>query len=209
MHEDLATATVELLDTSLARHADKWKTGLLAMRETVAALERSGETEAWKRHWDVQLYKALEHQYARGLETLNESLPEMKVELTFAQKRMQFRPPMEEIRAAYFKELRRFIEIPDRFAGVGGGARAALFRGIIDRTGAGMVSVYTRAADLFRRLEAAAAVFEPWVRLGQVSARRRAAPLTRTAPQADVHGYIDAHLTEADHWDANFRAVKA
>ena len=37
----------------------------------------------WKLHWDMQLYKALEHQYQLGLEVLNENLPEIKVELTF------------------------------------------------------------------------------------------------------------------------------
>ena len=37
----------------------------------------------WKLHWDIQLYKALEHQYQLGLEVLNESLPEIKVELVF------------------------------------------------------------------------------------------------------------------------------
>jgi len=38
----------------------------------------------WKGHWDRQLYKALEHQYQMGLEALNENLPEIKVELTYA-----------------------------------------------------------------------------------------------------------------------------
>lgn len=37
----------------------------------------------WKLHWDIQLYKALEHQYQLGLEILNENLPEIKVELVF------------------------------------------------------------------------------------------------------------------------------
>ena len=37
----------------------------------------------WKLHWDIQLYKALEHQYQLGLEVLNENLPEIKVELVF------------------------------------------------------------------------------------------------------------------------------
>lgn len=38
----------------------------------------------WKAHWDRQLYKALEHQYQMGLEALNENLPEIRVELTYA-----------------------------------------------------------------------------------------------------------------------------
>ncbi len=37
----------------------------------------------WKQHLDVQIYKALEHQYQLGLETFTENLPEIKVELVF------------------------------------------------------------------------------------------------------------------------------
>lgn len=37
----------------------------------------------WKAHWDHQLYTVLEHQYQLGLESLNENLPEIKVELIF------------------------------------------------------------------------------------------------------------------------------
>lgn len=37
----------------------------------------------WKSHWDRQLYKALEYQYKMGLESLNENLPEIKVDLTY------------------------------------------------------------------------------------------------------------------------------
>ena len=37
----------------------------------------------WKIHLDWQLYKSLEHQYRLGLEEMNESLPELRVELTF------------------------------------------------------------------------------------------------------------------------------
>jgi dynein heavy chain 2 len=37
----------------------------------------------WKMHWDMQLYKALEHQYQMGLEALNENLTEIKVELIY------------------------------------------------------------------------------------------------------------------------------
>lgn len=37
----------------------------------------------WLAHWDRQLYKVLEYQYQLGLDTLNENMPEIKVELTF------------------------------------------------------------------------------------------------------------------------------
>lgn len=66
----------------------------------MCAFGRFTDTQAWRTHWDYQLYKALEHQYQRGLESLNENLSEIKVEVVFKNKRLQFRPPMEQVRAA-------------------------------------------------------------------------------------------------------------
>lgn len=42
-----------------------------------------GNMRPWRLHWDHQLYKALEHQYQLGLESLNENLPEIKIELVY------------------------------------------------------------------------------------------------------------------------------
>lgn len=39
--------------------------------------------QAWRQHWNHQLYKALEHQYQKGLEALNKNLPEIQIDLTF------------------------------------------------------------------------------------------------------------------------------
>lgn len=39
--------------------------------------------QAWRQHWNHQLYKALEHQYQMGLEALNKNLPEIQIDLTF------------------------------------------------------------------------------------------------------------------------------
>ncbi|OXB72002.1 UNVERIFIED_CONTAM: hypothetical protein H355_002516 [Colinus virginianus] len=44
---------------------------------------KSSDMKAWRQHWNHQLYKALEHQYQRGLEALNENLPEINIDLTF------------------------------------------------------------------------------------------------------------------------------
>jgi dynein heavy chain 2 len=37
----------------------------------------------WQAHMDRQLYKVLDYQYALGLETLNENMPEIRVEIIF------------------------------------------------------------------------------------------------------------------------------
>lgn len=78
---------VQLMSVDLLRQQQKWKDGLMEIRQLMANLVQQGFSSAnmkpWKAHWDRQLYKALEHQYQMGLEALNENLPEIKVELTF------------------------------------------------------------------------------------------------------------------------------
>jgi len=39
--------------------------------------------KSWRMHWDYQLYKALEHQYQLGLQSLHQHLQEIHVELVY------------------------------------------------------------------------------------------------------------------------------
>ena len=66
-----------------------------------------------------QMYKALEAGYQMGLESLNENLSEMRAELTFAHRVLQFKPPLEELRAAYYRDIKKFVSIPSNFDGFG------------------------------------------------------------------------------------------
>ena len=70
---------------------------------------------------------------------------------------LQFRPPMEEVRAKYYRELKKFISIPDKFGGVGESGvspRAAaaahtwpgIFRSIIERNAPSFAAVYRKVA---------------------------------------------------------------
>ena len=67
------------------------------------------------------MYKALEAGYQMGLESLNENLSEVRAELVFAQRQLQFKPPLEELRAAYYRETKKFVSIPNWFEGFGNG----------------------------------------------------------------------------------------
>lgn len=68
-----------------------------------------------------KMYKALEAGYQMGLESLNENLSEVRAELVFAQRQLQFKPPLEELRAAYYRETKKFVSIPNWFEGFGNG----------------------------------------------------------------------------------------
>ena len=82
--------TVHLMGVDLLRQQQRWKSTLMEIRHLMASLVHEGFNQAnmrpWKLHWDHQLYKGLEHQYQLGLESLNENLPEIKVELVYRYK---------------------------------------------------------------------------------------------------------------------------
>lgn len=67
---------------------------------------------------------------------------------------MQFRPPFEEVRARYFREMKRFISIPNQFKGVSAQEEELIFSVMIDRNASGFLTIFSKAEDLFSRLQA-------------------------------------------------------
>lgn len=70
------------------------------------------------------------------------------------QGRLQFRPPFEEVRARYFREMKRFISIPNQFKGVSAQEEDLIFSVMIDRNASGFLTIFSKAEDLFNRLQA-------------------------------------------------------
>ena len=91
VHHTFGERVTQLMGTDLLRQQSKWKEGLAFLRQQCAQLQAEGYPPAamrpWQVHWDHQLYKALEHQYQLGLESLNELLPELRIDLVFRQQR--------------------------------------------------------------------------------------------------------------------------
>ncbi|XP_073414467.1 cytoplasmic dynein 2 heavy chain 1 isoform X2 [Dendrobates tinctorius] len=195
-HTDFSQKVVALMSVDLLRQQQRWKDGLLEMRSVVSSLEyqgmRSSDMKAWCQHWDHQLYKALEHQYQMGLEALNENLPEISIDLTFKQGRLQFKPPYEEIRAKYYRDMKRFISIPNHFRGLSEPGAETIFSAMPERNANGFITVFSKAEDLFRRLSAVMDRFKEWVVLGQV----------------DVDALIEKNLHDVHDWEKNFKALK-
>ena len=100
------------------------------MQGQVTALSERYPTDRMRRwvfHWDRQVYKVLEAAYCTGLETLNESLQlpdSLRVELGFFHNTepgaLQFKPSLEEIRSVYYRELKKFVSVPNAFKGLNG-----------------------------------------------------------------------------------------
>uniref|UniRef100_W5MJK1 Cytoplasmic dynein 2 heavy chain 1 n=1 Tax=Lepisosteus oculatus TaxID=7918 RepID=W5MJK1_LEPOC len=196
-HVDFMEKVVTLMNVDLLRHQQRWKDGLQELRTGFATLEsqgfRLGDMKPWRQHWNHQLYKALEHQYQVGLEALNKNLPEINIDLTFKQGRLQFKPPFEEVRAKYFREMKRFISIPNQFKGVSEPGEELIFSIMIDRNASGFITIFSKAEDLFRRLARVQDKFKEWVVFGQV----------------DIEALVEKHLHTAQDWERNFKALKA
>jgi len=121
-HQKLGKHVVSLMNIDLLRQKDAWKKKWQEAVQLMDELKAKYPEEhmlKWMRHWDEQLYKALEANYQMGLESLNENLPEIRADLVFAQRCVQFRPGLEELRVSYYREMKRFVASPSSFGGFG------------------------------------------------------------------------------------------
>ncbi|KAL8191062.1 UNVERIFIED_CONTAM: Cytoplasmic dynein 2 heavy chain 1, partial [Gekko kuhli] len=195
-HTTFAEKVVGLMNIDLLRQQQRWKDGLQELRAVFSGLEAQGflsrDMKAWRLHWNHQLYKALEHQYQMGLEALNENLPEINIDLTYKQGRLQFKPPFEEVRARYYREMKRFISIPNQFRGVSETDEECIFSVMTERNASGFLTTFTKAENLFRRLAEVADEFKEWIVMGQV----------------DMEAMVENHLFTEQDWEKNFKALK-
>ena len=191
-HLFIADRIILLMNTDLVRQRDRWKEGVREIKSTIDQLQDTHKfkTTTWKDHWDHQLFKALEYQYKMGLESCHESLTKMEVKLVFKQRRLQFEPPLEEIRTNYYNEAKKFIAIPFNFKGVG---ETAIFKKIVDRNQDGLSTVYQQAESLFSRLQQPLDDYKDWVVLGSV----------------DIEEFVAQHVTHSADFEHNFKLIKA
>eukprot|EP01061_Rhynchopus_euleeides_P011972 TRINITY_DN21580_c1_g1_i2.p1 TRINITY_DN21580_c1_g1~~TRINITY_DN21580_c1_g1_i2.p1 ORF type:complete len:3556 (+),score=1754.90 TRINITY_DN21580_c1_g1_i2:217-10884(+) len=191
VHEELVNLVSGLMDIDLVKNIDKWKVVLKDMRSKFADIEKNGykATAPWKRHWDHQLYKSLEFQYLKGLETLNESLPEFHVNLCYSQGQIQFDPVFEKVREQYYRNIRDFIAIPMSFKGVGD---SDIFKMMAERNEKGIETVFLNTEALFSRLGKVRRKYREYVVLGS----------------ADLDQWVDL-LQDVTDWEKNFKMIKA
>ncbi|XP_046395709.1 cytoplasmic dynein 2 heavy chain 1 [Ischnura elegans] len=192
-HLEIQEKAIALMSTDLLHQQHKWKEAISEVRSTMNHVENLGFTnmKSWRIHWDRQFYKVLEYQYQIGLSALNDHLPEIKVDLVFRQQKLQFQPPIEEIRTRYYGQIKRFISIPSTFRGVGG--EENLFSVMIERNAHCFGKVFEKAEILLSKLESVKGKFSHWVALGTV----------------DVDRLVRENLLTWQDWDMNFKASKA
>ena len=249
MHLALASQVSALFNPpyDLAKGKDAFLDSVSRVRAVIdkEAARGSSTREAialWRAHWNAQIYKALNFQYAWLLETINgdgsnggngsgnggssqsvslggggggssagsvpsiilPSFADIPVELKFQHKRLTLRPALEDLRSSYYRNLRKFIDLPKTFQGCyeaapGSGLpgapslQASIFASIPERNAAGLHSIYQQAEALFESLSATLRRYEPWMVLGTV----------------DLESYTSERLVTVLDYEVNFRALKA
>ncbi|XP_058798637.1 cytoplasmic dynein 2 heavy chain 1 [Phymastichus coffea] len=138
---------------NLVTNQNVWKDTLRNMRDVVDSVEAHyGNTKAWKLHWDRQLLKALGIAYRAALPTLLKKLPEIRVELTFRDENLHWRPTLEDTRMKLYSGIRRFLAIPTNFRGVGN-PEDGHFHTLVPRSAYLFGAVYREAENLLNAFE--------------------------------------------------------
>ncbi len=194
LHKKLGDYVLALMTIDRVKQRTQWKAKYEELTGEITTLKRSYREKGmstWLLYWDHQLYKALESGYQIGLESLNENLADIKCDLVFVQKQLQFRPPIEELRAGYYKEMKKFIAIPSNFNGVGN--NVAVFQKMADRNVGCLYKVYEKAEDLFTRLVEMKDSLTHWVVLGTV----------------DLDAFVEENVRDVPDWELNFNMLKS
>lgn len=87
-HLTIHQIVCSLINVDLLREPQKWNQQVQEIRKIIDTLGNEGgysssNMRAWRAFWDRQLYKALEVQYSNGLKSLNENLPDIRIDLVF------------------------------------------------------------------------------------------------------------------------------
>lgn len=196
-HSQVTADVVQLANISLLRQRDQWKQKLVQIQKSIdQTVSACGcevqDAKPWKAHWDYQIFKIMEVQYRFGLESLNENLTDLKADLVLSNKQLKLKPPLEELKTNYYKEIKSFISLPLSFKGLDGAAH--IYKAMPDRNQQGIAVVFQKAEELFYKVFKLQNSFSPWLVVGAMPER--------------VQEMVD-ELSDPKGWDMNFKSLKA
>ncbi|OMJ92391.1 hypothetical protein SteCoe_4833 [Stentor coeruleus] len=193
VHFEIIEKIKELQSIDLLKYRQMWKDKLNEIRRNVEAVSDNKDPTGlviWKTALDKELYKALEVQYKQGLENLSQNLPDIKIDLSFMNKTLQFRPPLEEIKSKYYTEIRLFISIPITFQGFGGSPE--IYRKMPDKSSDLLYTVYKNAENLFVELKELQVSYKHWCVLGRVN----------------IENLVEEKIKTVEDFDHNFKTLR-
>uniref|UniRef100_A0A158R4I4 Cytoplasmic dynein 2 heavy chain 1 n=1 Tax=Syphacia muris TaxID=451379 RepID=A0A158R4I4_9BILA len=184
-HFEITMMILQLMDTDLFKDMTKWKDILVNIRTKIAEQEQYGTAQKnmrpWLFFWDKQLYKALQIQYQWGIESLHLQMPIIQAQLVFKERKIQLRPPIEEIRSKYYHELKKFLSIPYKFRGVQDTEQVTVVLAELNATR--FYNLYEKAENLFANLAV----------IGEV----------------DLEELIETNFTRAEDWELQIKSLKS
>ena len=195
MHQNIIDEITELMSINLVKNKAKWKDIIQNIRSQIVSVENHynispKNTSTWKTHLDYQLYKVLEHHYRMGLESFHDDIPEINVEMIYKQSKIQFKPSYEEIRTRYYREIKKFVNIPITFKGFSDNDN--LFKGILYNNKKSLNTIYQKAEMIFQKLSKAQDLYKDWVIIQNV----------------DIDEIIDNNLETVVDYENNFKMIK-
>ncbi|KAH3756291.1 Cytoplasmic dynein 2 heavy chain 1 [Pelomyxa schiedti] len=190
VHYEISAKVNLLFHTDLSSH---WSEIVQEIHALVDNLDTEGYkgSDMTKLHWDHQIYKALDFQYRRSLETLIDTLPNIKCDLVYEHQRLIFRPPIEILRTTYYNNVQKFIRFPYTFLGMGNSN--LMYLSIVEKNRDNLISVFKNAEELLAALHKEKEQFIEWTSLDLL----------------DLDTLVDENIKKVEEWEYNFRIVQA
>lgn len=123
LHQRLGNMVTILITTDMLSQKSLWMKRLDDIKGVIEKGKEKYSLQSmsqWVKHWNHQIYKAMEINYISGLEVLHERINELKCELVCVDDTLQIKPDISTLRENYYAELSLFIELPCRTRGIFG-----------------------------------------------------------------------------------------
>lgn len=204
-HNEFLTQVTALYNVDLNKNMDQWRTLVDSMRvsfDYFLVQYHFENYKEWRQYLDCQIFKALEYQYRRGLETLHQNMEQFNTELVFKQGTIQFKPSFETLREAYYVKVREFVSVPLRFRGLQpkreGNEKYDIYPNMPLLNSARIVAIHSKSIVLFSKLQQLKKALRSHVLIG----------LCGTNDSADLDTIVEEWLKGGNKFSEAFQLVK-
>ena len=117
-HNSILDMLCQLFNYDLISTKYKWRELLQKSKDIFMEIANNYNNDPklineWKNHWNFQLYKILKIQYSVSLNKFYSFVTEVPCEFVIKHRQLELNPPLEEIKKSIYKEINKFLSIPD------------------------------------------------------------------------------------------------